>query len=337
MKNFEYAAPLSESEALDLLSPETGKTAVLAGGADLVGLMKRMVETPERVVHIGQIQSLQQIEQHGDELWIGAGVHLDEFLESPNTAVYPAVHQVIQGLSSIQMQSQGTLGGELLRRPTCWYFRNGHGLLADQGRSVVEGDNRYHAIFGNRGPAKFVSPSRLAPALIALGARVRIAGPDRSQEQLIDLEQLYQTPDLNGQREHALLPNQLLTHIILPADRGLLSAAYEVRHGAGPDQPLAAAAVALEVSGGIVRQAKVVLGQVAPIPWTSPEAARALRGQPLTPQGAELAGIEAIQCAAPLSHNEYKVQLAKVAVCRAVLQAAQLTPEEAQDGLSSFV
>ncbi|MCH7750876.1 MAG: FAD binding domain-containing protein, partial [Planctomycetes bacterium] len=115
MKNFEYAAPITELDALDLLSPEAGKTAVLAGGTDLVGLMKRMVETPERVVHIGNIESLRRIElDRQNDLWVGAAVHLDEFLDHPLTNVYPAINQVIEGISSLQLRSQGTIGGATL-------------------------------------------------------------------------------------------------------------------------------------------------------------------------------------------------------------------------------
>ncbi len=323
MKNFEYAQPHTEAEALGLLSSAPGQTALLAGGTDLVGLMKRMVETPDRVVNIAEIDSLRQLEHDGlNNLWIGAAVHLDEFLDDSLTDPYPAVKQVIQGISSIQLQAQGTIGGELLRRPVCWYFRDGHGLLAQRGRMVVEGDNRFHAILGNRGAAKFVNASRLAPALISLGARVRIAGPGPQDEQLVDLETLYSTPRKDNDRETALLPNQLLTHVILPPDQGHLSAAYEVRHGEGPDQPLAAASATLQVVRGTVRQAKVVLGQVAPIPWISREAARVLVGQQLSEETAKIASIEALAGAMPLSKNEYKIQLAETAVKRAILRAA---------------
>ena len=257
-------------------------------------------------------------------LFIGAAVCLDEFLDSPLTDAYPAVKQAIQGINSMQLQAQGTMGGELCRRPMCWYYRNGHGLLAEDGRMVAEGDNRYHAIMGNRGPAKFVNASRLAPALISLDAQIRIVGPDPEQVQLLPLEQLFRVPQHAGQRENTLLPNQLLTHIILPPDEGRLSAAYEVRHGEGPDQPLAAAAATMEVVGGLVRQAIIVMGQVAPIPWIAHEASQSLVGQPLTESSAEVAGVEAVASATPLSENEYKVQLAQVAVQRAILRAAGL-------------
>ncbi|MFV2069307.1 MAG: xanthine dehydrogenase family protein subunit M, partial [Pirellulales bacterium] len=138
MNDFEYGRPRNETELLELLSPQPGATEVLAGGTDLVGLMKRMVVTPARVVDLGGIATLGQIDRDtAGNLWIGAMVHLDQFVDSRETDAYPAVKQVIQGISSIQLQAQGTIGGELLHRPKCWYYRNGHGLLADRGRAVV--------------------------------------------------------------------------------------------------------------------------------------------------------------------------------------------------------
>lgn len=325
MKNFEYAQPRTEVELLGLLSPRQGETELLAGGTDLVGLMKKMIVTPARVVNLSDVDSMRNIEREpSGTIRVGAAVHLDEFMESPLTDAYPAVKQAIQGINSIQLQSQGTVGGELFRRPNCWYFRDGHGLLAKEGRMVVDGDNRYHAILGNRGPAKFVNASRLAPALISLEAHVRVIGPDPEDEQIVPLEHVYRTPRHDAERENALLPNQVVTHILLPPDQGRLSAAYEVRQSEGPDQPLAAAAATMEVFAGVVQQAKVVMGQVAPTPWVSVEAARAIIGQPITESTAELAGIEAVADARPFSKNEYKVQLAQVAVQRAILRAAGL-------------
>jgi xanthine dehydrogenase YagS FAD-binding subunit len=323
MNNFEYAQPTTESEAVALLTEPQNETAILAGGTDLVGLMKRMVVTADRVVNICEIKSLQQIERDDSgSVWIGAAVCLDEFLDDKNTDEFPSAKQVIQGISSIQLQSQGTLAGELLRRPNCWYFREGHGLLADSGRMVNEGDNRYHAILGNRGPARFVNASRLAPSLITLGAQVRIIGPGKDDEQILDLASLYRTPAADSELENVLQPGQLVTHVIIPAHGNRLSAAYEVCQGAGPDQPLAAAAVSMDVSSGRVQNASIVLGQVAPTPWIATGAAQALCGKTVTEESAALVGIEAVSGAMPLSQNEYKIQLAQVAVKRAVLKAA---------------
>jgi xanthine dehydrogenase YagS FAD-binding subunit len=322
MKRFEYAQPRSEREAVELLTDGKQETAILAGGTDLVALMKRMVVTPDRVVNIREIDSLRRIDtDHDGNVWIGAAVCLDEFLDDPATDPFPSAKMVIQGISSIQLQAQGTLVGELLHRPKCWYFRDGHGLTAAGGSMVVDGDNRYHAILGNRGPAKFVSASRLAPALISMGAQIRVLGPNPDDESLVDLGDLYQTPTSNNTIENTLRPGQLVTHVMIPNQGNRLTAAYEVRHGAGPDAPLATAAVSLEVSLGVVRQAQIVLGQVAPTPWMAVRAAESLRGNPITEATATNAGVEAVAGAIALTQNEYKIQLAQVAVRRALLQA----------------
>lgn len=325
MKNFAYAQPRTEAEVLGVLASQPGHIELLAGGTDLVGLMKKMVVTPDCVVNVSEVDSMRHIEPMATgDVVVGASVRLDEFLDSVLTDAYPAVKQAIQGINSVQLQAQGTIGGELLRRPTCWYFRDGHGLLANQGRMVVDGDNRYHAILGNRGPAKFVNASRLAPALISLGARVRVVGPKEHDEQVLPLESLYQVPRNEDEKESVLAQGQIVTHVILPPDEGRLSAAYEVRQSEGPDQPLAAAAATMDVTGGTVREARIVMGQVAPIPWISEDAARSMIGQPITEETARIAGFEAVGAAMPLSQNKYKVQVAQVAVQRAILRAAGL-------------
>jgi xanthine dehydrogenase YagS FAD-binding subunit len=327
MKLFEYAAPRTEAEVLSLLSSEYGKTEILAGGTDLIGLMKKMIVTPDRVVNIMNVPSLQGIEPLPDgSVKIGAATTLDVILESPYLKPYPAVRQAIAGINSMQLQAQGTLGGELCQRPQCWFFRNGEGLLWYGRNGHAERDDRYHAIFDNEGPAKFVSASRIAPALIALDAKVRIIGPEPDQEEVLPIARFFQKPKNDQQKETILRPNQLLTHVFLPPPDGWLNATYEVRQSVGPDFPLAAAACAFRHSGGIVREARIVLGQVAPTPWFSYEAVEALIGQPVTVQSAEQAGQAAVARARPLHQNAYKIQLAKVAVKRAILLAAGIDP-----------
>ncbi len=326
MKNFEYAAPRSEAEVLSLLSSQPGHTEILAGGTDLIGLMQAQIVRPERVVNILEVPSLKTIEQlDNGVLAVGAVVALDVLLDHPYLSPYPALRQAIEGIASMQLQCQGTLGGEVLQRPQCWFFRNGRGLLAGGGKLASEGDNRFHAIFGNQGAAKFVSNSRLAPALIALNAQVRVIGPGEADEKFVSAEELFRAPRHEAEREHVLLPNQLVTHLLIPASTGF-NATYEVRHGAGPDYPLASAAAALQIEGGIVREARVVLGHVAPTPWISLAAAAAMIGQPVNEETAATAGAAAVVAASPMSHNEYKVQLAQVAVKRAILRAAGLEP-----------
>lgn len=323
MKELEYASPRTEAEVLQLLSAEPGRTEVLAGGTDLVALMKKMIVTPDRVVNIMDVPSLKAIDELPDgSVSIGAAVTLDDMLVHPYLDVYPAVKQAIRGINSMQLQAQGTLGGEICQRPRCWFYRNGQGLLdAD----VAEGANEFHAILGNSGPAKFVNSSRIAPSLIALDAQLRVVGPEEDFEQYIPVAEFFRAPRREGQREHVLESNQLVTHIILPPIEGRTCATYEVRHGEGPDYPLASASAALLMDNfGVVRDASVVLGQVAPTPWISQDAANALRGRRVDQAVADAAGAAAVSRATPLSQNEYKVQLAKVAVKRAVMLAAGL-------------
>ena len=325
MKNFSYASPTTEAEVLSVLSDAPGDTEFIAGGTDLVHLLHHMVITPERVVNLLDVASLKDVELlDGGVVSIGATVTLDVLLAHPYLNPYPAIGQAIDGIASMQLQCQGTLGGELLQRPQCWFFRDGRGLLAAGGRMAAEGDNRFHAILGNQGPAKFVSASRLAPALIALGATSRVIGPAETDEKFVPVADLFRTPRHEGERENTLLPGQLLTHILLPPADDVASATYEVRHGSGPDYPLAAAAAALRIEAGAVRDAKIVLGHVAPTPWVSTEAAETLRGWSVDENLAEAAAQAAVAQATPLSNNGYKVQLAKTAVKRAILRAAGL-------------
>jgi xanthine dehydrogenase YagS FAD-binding subunit len=325
MKNFEYASPTTEAEVLEHLRDWPGETELIAGGTDLVGLMQKMIVTPKRVVNLLDVPNFRDVEElDGGVVSVGATVTLDVVQVHPYLNPYPALRHAIDGIASMQIQCQGTLGGEILQRPQCWFFRDNRGLLAGGGKVAEQGDNRFHAIFGNQGPAKFVSASRLAPALIALGATARVIGPETSDEQIVPVEKLFRVPRHEGERENMLSPQQLVTHILLPLADGIANATYEVRYGEGPEYPLAAAAAALRIDGGIVREAKIVMGHVAPTPWISSEAAAVIVGRAVTAETAEVAGEAAVASATPLSNNEYKVQLAKVAVKRAILRAAGL-------------
>ena len=216
-----------------------------------------------------------------------------------------------------------TLGGNLCQRPRCWYYRSGFGLLPkdESGKDLVAaGENRYHAILGNDGPAKFVSPSTIVPILIAYGANIRLEGPKGKRE--LPLEKFYLIPKTETEREHDLRPNEIVTEIVIPSAEGLKAAHYEVRQKEAFDWPLAVAGVAFKMNGSNVQSARVVMGHVAPVPWPSPEAERALAGQALNENTAQKAAEAAVANAKPLSQNAYKIQLARVAVKRAVLKAA---------------
>jgi xanthine dehydrogenase YagS FAD-binding subunit len=323
MEQFAYASPKTLKEALALLGSDWNAAAVLAGGTDLISLMKDYVMSPKLVVNLKGIKNLHGIKQHGSEVRIGALTTLDDLTSNPMIrSQFPSLIQAAMGVSSPQIRNMGTVGGDLCQRPRCWYFRGGQGLLGmKDGKSlVVDGENRYHAIFGG-GPAYFVSASSFGPALIALDAKVQIAGPSAARD--VKVADFFLAPKDENTREIALAPNEILTEIIIPTS-ATTNATYEVRQKEGLDWPLATASVALKMSGKSVSSANIVLGHVAPMPWAVPAAGQWLAGKTIDESVAEAAGEAAVKGATPLSQNDYKVQLAKVAVKRALLAAAGL-------------
>ena len=319
MQAFEYASPATVKEAIALLGPKWGEADVLAGGTDLVSLMKDYVHTPRRVVNIKGIKELGGISKAATGLRIGALVTFDELLASVELKPYPAILAAVRGVSSPQIRNLGTVGGDLCQRPRCWYFRGGFGLLGrHEGKNLVEeGDNRYHAIFGD-GPAHFVSASSLGPALVALNARITVAGP--AGNRTVTADKFFVSPRSDSEREIAIRSNEIVTEITIPAAGR--NATYEVRQKEALDWPLATASVVLGMKGSSVARARIVLGHVAPTPWVAADAEKFLVGKSLNADVAEEAGKTAVSGARPLSGNGYKVQLAKVAVKRALMAAA---------------
>jgi xanthine dehydrogenase YagS FAD-binding subunit len=322
MQGFEYANPATVQEAVGLLSAKWGETDVLAGGTDLLALMKDGILTPKRLVNIKNIKELEGISKSDAGLRIGALVTMDELAKNADVkASYKAISDAATGIPSPQIRHMGTAGGDLCQRPRCWYFRNGFGTLAmKEGKSLIpDGANQYHAIF-SVGPAYFVSPSSLGPALVALNAKVKLVSAKGTRE--VPVASFFVPPANDNAREIALRPDEILTEIIVPAAT-VKSSTYEVRQKDALDWPLATASVVLTMKGATVSSAKVVLGHVAPKPWDSADAAKALAGKSITNDTAEAAGKAAVASAKPLSQNAYKVTLARVAVKRALLDAAK--------------
>lgn len=325
MQKFEYASPTTKAQAVALLGNSWGASEALAGGSDLLSLMKDFVATPKRVVNLKNIKELEGIKySSGTGLRIGALTTIDELADSAQVKQnYPGLHQAANEVASPQIRNQGTLGGNLCQRPRCWYFRQGFGLFAkgENGEPLVPGgDNRYHAILGNEGPAYYVHPSTLAPVLIALMAKINIYGPKGARQ--VAAEQFFVTPKTDAERETVLMANEIVTDVIIPPPAGMRSHIYEVRHREVFDWPLATAALAVKLDGKKVTAARLVLGHVAPVPWPMPSAAQMLVGKTISEELAEEVGKAALAQAKPLSGNAYKVQLARVAVKRAIMQAA---------------
>jgi xanthine dehydrogenase YagS FAD-binding subunit len=324
MRAFEYASPANMTQALRLLGSSWDDAAPLAGGTDLLALMKDDIIAPRRLVNIKELGELRGLTVNSKKgLRIGALTTIQELADNAQVRrAYPVITQTASEIAGPQIRNLATVGGNLCQRPRCWYYRTGFGLLAkDQnGKSLVPGgDNRYHAILGNSGPAYFVSPSTLAPLLVALGATVRLAGPNGNRE--VPLEKFYLIPKSENEREHDLKPNEIVTEVIVPPLRRAKAAVYEVRQKEALDWPLAIAAVVLNMKGSNVGSSRIVMGHVAPIPWRSAEAEAALTGKTINENVAQAAAAAAVANAKDLGRNGYKIQIARVVVKRAILAA----------------
>ena len=306
-----------------MLGAQWGDADVLAGGTDLISLMKDHLHTPKRVVNVKGIKELGGIQKTAAGLRIGALVTMDELAKSAIVnAEYKGLAEAAAGIPSPQIRHMGTVGGDLCQRPRCWYYRQGLGLLAMQnGKSLIPGgENKYHSIFGS-GPAYFVNPSSLAPVLIAMGAKVKLVSAKGPRE--VEVAKFFTSPQDEKTREIVLQPDEILTEIVIPASVGH-SATYEVRQKEALDWPLAAASVTLKMNGTAVASARIVMGHVAATPWEAADAAKSLVGKPITVASAEAAAKAAVAGAQPLSQNAYKVTLARTAVKRALLAAANV-------------
>jgi xanthine dehydrogenase YagS FAD-binding subunit len=321
MKAFDYAAPASVEDALTLLGAP--QSEALSGGTDLLSRLKDYVSDPARVVYLKDVKALAGISGSptGEGLTIGAGTLLADVLAHQGLRQsYPALWQATLEVGTPQIRNMASVGGNLLQRPRCWYYRAGNGLLAvKDGKSLVRaGDNRHHAIFLTDGDALFVNPSSLAAPLIALGAQATIVGP--KGERTVKVEDLYQVPKKDGDRELTVAPGEVLTKVTIPTAKGK-NATYEARQKQAHDWPLVLASVNLTMDGEKVSKARVILAGVAPIPWRSEEAEKAIVGKEITLDSAGAAGLAAVSSAKPLSMNGYKVTLTKTVVKRALLAA----------------
>jgi xanthine dehydrogenase YagS FAD-binding subunit len=328
MKAFAYVAPTSVEGAVDRLEENPGGALPMAGGMDLIGLMKDYVMQPELIVALRDIADLEGIAETADGgLRIGALVTVaDVAADERVRSRYPALAAAAAEVGTPQIRNRGTLGGNLCQRPRCWYFRSEYySCLRKGGGScfAVDGDNRYHAIF-DTAPCPIVHPSNTAVALQALDARVEVAGPGAAGSvatETMAMADFFVRPARNIRRENVLDTDQIVTAVELPATTAR-SATYTIKHKQSHDWPLAMASAVLQMDGQTVSTARIVMGAVAPIPWRATAAEQALTGRTVDIATAEAAADAAVADADPMDHNAYKVRLARTAVKRAILEAA---------------
>ncbi len=328
MNRFEVITPSDLASASRLLAQE-GHVAI-AGGVDVLDLSKQNITAPTVLVNLKGLKELNGITvAPSGELRLGALVKLSEVAEHPVIrAKFTALSDAAGEAATPQIRNLGTVGGNILQRPRCWYFRNPDVNCLKKGGDTcysIGGLNRYHAILGG-GPSFIVHPSNLAPALIALGASVKVAGA--GGERTIELEKFFVLPTVDPKRENILKPGEIITEVIVPAppSANAQSRYLEAREKQSFDWPLVSVAVAIDSApdGRKVRDARIVMGAVAPIPWRSGAAEAVLKGGNLDGNRARAAAEAALKDAQPMSDNAYKVVIAKVLVRRTIMRAAGL-------------
>ena len=326
MKAFKLANPTTLDQAIEVLRANRqrgarGKAQVLAGGQDLLTEMKEHLAEPDVVVNLKGIRDLDAIRDDADELSIGALATLTALEEHERVrARFPMLAEAARSIASPQIRSVGTVGGNLCQRPRCWYYRNEHAKCIKKGGSECfahDGQNKYSAILGG-GPSWIVHPSDLAPALVALEARVTVRGA--AGERTVPIDRFFTLPSEGSVlQENVLADDEVLSRVDVPAPPSGARGTYlKFKERGSFDFALASVAVLLAIESGKISRARVVLGGVAPIPWRAPGAEAALVGHAMDEATYRAAAEAALQGAAPLAQNAYKVPLAKGLVIRAL-------------------
>jgi len=328
MKPFAYVRPSTREEAQALLSKSARPKG---GGMDLLDLAKNGVSTPGTMVDLGDVEDMKRIARgdHG-ELMVGGAVTLARIAASPETReLCPALADAAAEAATPQVRNVATLAGNILQRPRCAYFRDPFFPCRKRGGDAcpsMEGDHREGAVFGN-GICCAVHPSNLAAVLVAARAKLRILrGWDEEEKEPLWRvpaadEGFFVAPEEDPLREARMDAGELLWDAIVPEARA--SAYVEVNQKVSFDWAAASCAAVLDVRDGKVRECRIVLGAVAPVPLRVEAAETALRGKIPDARNAEAAAAAAVTGATPLRDNAHKVHLAKVVVKRAILKAAE--------------
>jgi xanthine dehydrogenase YagS FAD-binding subunit len=327
MKSFTNVNPRDIKEALGTLSDATrdGRHAAIAGGgSDLIQLMRERIVTPDVLVNLKAMAGHRGITADRRGLTIGglttiAAIASDERIRTR----YTVLAEAAENIATPQIRNVGTIAGNVCQRPWCWYYRNGFKCFKNGGNTCFSaaGENEFHAIFGG-GPSYIVHPSDTAPALVALDADFTIVS--NAGERIVPAREFFTLPTVNPATENVLRDGEILTAIHLPSTTAATRSTYmKVMDRETWTHAVVSAAVSLKIESGVCREARIVLGGVAPTPWALPDVDSSLVGQRITEQVAADAGRRAIAGARPLSKNGYKVELTASVVKRALLAAAQ--------------
>jgi len=323
------AASVTVAHAMTMATDGAGRTqlsVVKAGGIDLLDLLKEGLLAPTRVVNLNNVPGLGEIiEEEDGAVRIGSMATLASLAALPILRQrYPALAGALAESASPQIRNVATLGGNLLQRPRCWYFRSHafHCLRKGGGHCfAISGENQYHAIFNNM-PCAIVHPSTAATVLVALGATVELMNTAGTKRQLL-LEDFFVPVERDLQRENDLQPQEILTAIRLPKVGPSLRMVH-IKQGEKDsfDWPLADVAVVLDLSpDSTCKRASIILGAASPVPHRAKSAEAVLAGKRIDEGMAAQAAHAALDGATPLSKNAYKLSLFETLVRRAILKA----------------
>ncbi len=318
MKAFSYKLAGSTEEATN-----TGtQSAFIAGGTNLVDLMKIDVMDPKELVDINQLP-MRGVTLDNGGLRIGALEKMAYVAEQPDVVQhFPVISQALLKSASAQLRNMASIGGNLMQRTRCGYFRDVvmpcNKRDPGSGCPAFAGENRMHAILGVGNACCATHPSDLAVALVSLDASVNLQGPKGSRS--IKLDDFYLLPEVTPDREHAIEPGELITGVTVPHASWYRRSAYlKIRDRESYEFALCSAAVALDMDGPQIRDARIAAGGVGTKPWRLPEVAQALIGKRATQETFERAAEIATKGARPLSQNGFKVTLLKRTLTRALV------------------
>jgi len=327
MRPIDYVAAQDMKGALEKLASRPADSVPIGGGTNLVDLMKLHVQNPGLLVDINALP-LSQVEEVEGGLRIGALVRNSDLANHPLVRErYPVLSEALLAGASPQLRNMATVGGNILQRTRCSYFRDVSQACNKRepgsGCAAMEGFNRMHAVLGTSDKCIATNPSDMCVALAVLDATVHVTGP--KGERKVTFGDFHLVPGAHPERETVLQPGELITHVTLPASRFAAHSHYlKVRDRASYAFALTSAAVALELDGKTVKDARVALGGVGTKPWRSPEAEKALIGQPADEVRFKAAAAAALKGAKPQKHNGFKVELARRTLVRALSLAAGL-------------
>jgi xanthine dehydrogenase YagS FAD-binding subunit len=330
MINFQYARAKDVADAVRQIAADP-KAKFIAGGTNLIDLMKEEVERPARLIDITRLP-LKSIEGTADGgLRIGALVPNSDLAYHPLVAQrYPMLASAILAGASAQLRNMASTGGNLLQRTRCYYFYDTatpcNKREPGSGCSAIAGLNRMHAILGTSEACIATHPSDMCVALAALEAIVHVAGP--AGERAIAFSDFHRLPENAPQRDTNLQPNEIVTAVELPARGFAANYTYlKIRDRLSYAFALVSVAAALELEGEVIKEARLALGGVAHKPWRDPSAEAALRWQPATRAVFTGAADLLLRDAKGFEHNTFKIDLARRAIIRALTQAATGTPQ----------